>query len=164
MTQLQCTRPKCVQQHSGATIADLTGSGVRLAFAGTNPSNNQNYVTTDIDANGFYEMAINTSTSSIAFDNGNGWSGTLAAKTGAWTIDVGTTSASLDFGTAISDNLNMRGFGFANFGNSMAFPSSSFNIQNIAVYDSAVLSAVPEPSSFAMLSLLGLGFIRRKQA
>ncbi len=138
-----------------ATISNFTGSpSIWMAFIEDNSANNANYASTVVSGNGTIEMVVNNSGSSISFNNGAGWSGTLLANSGLVTTNGGTTTAALTFGSAVDSGTNLKGFGFANFGNATVFPSSSFSIDNVVVSDTAVV--IPEPATFV---LLGLGIV-----
>ncbi|MDC1404142.1 sulfatase-like hydrolase/transferase [Akkermansiaceae bacterium] len=125
-----------------AEISNFAGSpAVWFGFVGTNAANNSHYAQAIITGDGTYEMFMNNTASAVLFDNGAGWSGTLAAGAGLWSTDGGATSAALTLGANFpAAGANMRGFGFANFGNSSVFPSSSFSIDSILVDDSLTIS------------------------
>ncbi|MEP4079556.1 sulfatase-like hydrolase/transferase [Haloferula sp.] len=126
-----------------AAISNYSGTpSVWFGFVGANPANNANYAQTRIESNGTYEMFMNNLSTSQNFDNGAGWTGTLSPGTGVWTIDGGASEAALVVGGNFGNlDSNIRGFGFANFGNPGVFPSSSFSIDSISVDDSLTISA-----------------------
>ncbi|MEP4079551.1 PEP-CTERM sorting domain-containing protein [Haloferula sp.] len=140
----------------------VAGPSIWIGFVEDNATNNQNYARELVSGNGTYELVVNNSSSSISFNNGAGWSGTLAANSGLLTLNGGTSTTALSFGTGVTSDVAFKGFGFANFGNSAVFPSSSFSIDSIAVYDTAV---IPEPSVFGLtgLGLLTFAFGRRRR-
>ncbi|MGJ8724115.1 MAG: sulfatase-like hydrolase/transferase [Roseibacillus sp.] len=124
-----------------AEISNLVGASVWIGFVNNSHGNNANYAQTLVNANGTYEMFFNNTTGSLPFDNGAGWTGTLAAGAGTWTTDGGTTEAALIVGGSFPNDSNIFGFGFANFGNGGVFPSSSFSIDSVNAGDS--LTVVP---------------------
>lgn len=145
-----------------ADISNHAGADrVWMAFVGSNPGNNNHYAKMDVTGNGTYEMFINNTAGSLAFDNGNGWTGTLAAGTGIVSRDGGDTSEALTYRNSFTTSQNIFGFGFVNFGNASAFPTQSFSVDNVVVANTL---AIPEPASIGLIGLFGGGmlFIRRR--
>lgn len=127
-----------------ATISGFTGSpSILFGFWGSNPANNTHFASTVIGGNGVYEVFFNNTSGSLSFDNGAGWSGILGSGAGLWSTNGGTTSAAITVGAGIAVNTTLFGFGFANFGNTTTYPSSSFNIEDVLVSDTLVLSTGP---------------------
>ena len=97
-----------------ATISNfMDNPSVWVGFVEDSHSNNGNYASTVVSGNGTYELFFNNTTGALPFNNGAGWSGTLLAGTGLWSINGGATSAALDVGDMVDDDVNMKGFGFA---------------------------------------------------
>ncbi|MGC6426907.1 MAG: sulfatase-like hydrolase/transferase [Akkermansiaceae bacterium] len=128
-----------------AEIANFSGaSSIWIGFVGTNAANNSHYAQTLVAGNGTYELFINNTSATQSFDNGNGWTGTLAARSGVYSTTGTSTSGNLTLGANFpAAGSNLRGFGFANFGNASVFPSSSFSIDSISVDDSLIITGTP---------------------
>jgi len=126
-------------------LSNFSGaSSVWLGFVGANAANNSHYAQTLVAGNGIYELFVNNTTSTQSFDNGAGWTGTLAARSGVFSTTGTSTSGNLTLGANFpAAGLNIRGFGFANFGNSAVFPSSAFSIDSILVDDSLTIVGTP---------------------
>ncbi len=126
-----------------AEISNFTGSpSVWLGFVGTNASNNSHYAHTFVAGSSTYELFINNTPTPQLFDNGAGWRGTLPSHSGIYSITGNSTSGALSFGNNFpAAGNNLRGFGFANFGNASVFPSSSFSLDSILVDNSLIISA-----------------------
>lgn len=144
-----------------ADISNQTGGQKAwMTFLGTNPGNNNNYAHAVITADGTYEMFVNTTAAAVGFDNGAGWTGTLAAGAGVWTTDGGSSEAALTFRSAFTADQKVFGIGFANFANSSTFPTQSFTIDNVVMADTTV---IPEPATFGLMGIAaaGITLIRR---
>ena len=158
------------QGYFKTSISNFTGVGsIWFGFVEDNAANNHNYLVSEIDGNGTYELVFNNATSgSISFNNGAGWSGTLAAREARVTTDGGATDAALPsgfqgFGAQVDSGNNLIGFGFANFGNAGTFPSSSFSIDSLEVHDLASVSSVPEPTTMLMFGVACVSTIARRR-
>lgn len=114
------------------TISNFTGaSSIWLGFVGTTHGNNGNYARTLVSGNDTYELFLNNTTAPLPFDNGNGWSGSLPGGSGIYSTTGTSTTGNLTIGAGIAADTNIFGFGFANFGNSGVFPTSSFSVNSI---------------------------------
>ena len=123
-----------------ASISNFTGASVVfIGFVEDGPANNANYASTVVSGNHTYEMFFNNTSGALPFDNGAGWTGTLNAGEGLWTTNGGINSAALTVGGAVDPDKAMSGFGFANFGNELTFPSASFSIDSAAAHLSLIL-------------------------
>ena len=141
-------------------VTNFTGSpSVWISFVGSNSANNSHYAQTLVSGNHTYELFINNTTSVQPFDNGVGWSGTLPSHSGIYSTNGRSTTGSLTLGNNFpAAGENLRGFGFANFGNASVFPSSSFSINSILIDDSLIITAPPNEPPVVTITTPTNGF------
>ncbi|MGJ8651103.1 MAG: putative Ig domain-containing protein [Opitutaceae bacterium] len=123
-------------------VDDVGGDpdGPWIGFNYTNRGNANHWASVDVTQNGVYEIVFNNSAASVSYDNGAGWSGTLASGEGLARIDGGTAVA-LNVGSQWVTGNAWRGFGaFSASGNPAAFPGATLSFDSFEVHDSLNLA------------------------
>lgn len=127
-----------------ATSRD-TSNGSLVGITGTALADNQIFR---------YDIVTNIGGTAVTYEDGV--NSVAAASYDVWVNGVQT----VDGASLVSNGAgDIDGFGLW-----ARRPTAALLVDNIVVRDTAFVTAVPEPSSFALLGLAGLGFLRRKRS